>query len=571
MKLSKSLIVLLVFILLVGSVSALCPPDCIPLVLSDGTNVNRTLSFDNTQAYVDGSEQITINGLILNDTYGRTNIFFDGKTHPESKFRYLSMNDQTKELIISSTNNKSDNPYGPSVIFTGDNPFVKIEQNDFFSVKLLKGAQIYIQNRDEQNLIPKVIIKEIYSAEDDHQVTAILINGIFDSEFEKGNFSDMQESNNMNGKTPTPLSVSYADSNGDNYLRTNESDQKIIFSNFNERALVRSDATEGWSVTSEEYDYAPSLVSEALSVNSQQFSTDQLRAKYPSLNIEGNTDSVSLKRLSNTLNHLPPALSNAVRTIHLWNDTQFIDAGEPDTTACYVDKNGDMYLRISSMEETNIYHEMIHVYFHNYERVVGLDKLNQKLLDVWEKIDELEAKDPNDPQLEKLYSQVGKLSDEYESKQNDNPLKKEWLLVVGGTNAYGDKVVEKYEGFTVWKDVPDKNSTAAVDPKNGFIRSYSATSLDEDIATFVEHIYKNPDFYKPLITLGSTQYDRRYLQKLDLLQKYGLITAESYEQITGHPVIEKKPADHTRLIIFGILAGIILIMLIMIYIHNRKK
>ncbi|MDP6547380.1 MAG: hypothetical protein QF917_00255 [Candidatus Woesearchaeota archaeon] len=506
------------------------------VTLADGTSVNGRLSYDKGQAYVmppeNPSEKTIIDGLIINEKYSRVNVFFDGKEHSESEFQYISMNKQTKELILSSTHTKSETPYGHSVTFTSENPFVQIEPNDFFSVDYLKGGQIYIQNRDEQNLIPKIIVKEYFALEDDYPVTAILINDHFNSKFEKGKFSDLQFlPDEAKGKTSTPLSVFYVDSNGNNYLKK-ESEQKIIFSNFNEMAIIPKDKSEGWTVTTEEYDYAPSKVSEELYFNNQQISIEQLKAKYPSLKIEGTADSVSLKRISDTLDHLPEELTKSIKTIHLKTDEEFAQDGEPTTTSAYVDNNGEMHLRISSLKEHTIYHELTHVYFHNYKNEVGVTQLKQEYFDTWKKIDKIKAENPNDPQLSGLYQQVGELYDAFDKKRKENPLKKEWLEVVGGDAVYAD-VLEKYEGYTVWKDIADKDSDEAQAARNGFVRSYSATNIDEDIATFVEKVYTNPDFYKPLITPNSEKYDVRFKQKLELLKKYGFITPEAYKRIAG--------------------------------------
>jgi predicted SprT family Zn-dependent metalloprotease len=507
------------------------------VTLADGTRVNGKLSYDKGQAYVMPSESQTgkktiIDGLIINEKYSRVNLFFDGKEHPESEFQYISMNKKTKEIILSSTHTKSDTPYGPSVTFTRDNPFIQIEQNDFFSVDYLKGGQIYIQNRDEQNLIPKIIVKEYFTLEDDYPVTAILINDHFNSKFEKGKFSDMQFlPDEAKGKTSTPLSLLYIDRDGNSYLKK-ESEQKVIFSNFNEMAIIPQDKLEGWTVTTEDYDYAPSKVSEELYFNNQQISIEQLKAKYPSLKIEGAADSVSLKRLSDTLDHLPEELTKTIKTIHLKTDEEFAQDGEPTTTSAYVDKNGDMHLRISSLKEHTIYHELTHVYFHNYEAGAGVTELKQEYFDIWKKIDEVEAENPNDPKLHGLYQQVGQLYDEFDKKRKEHPLKKEWLEVVGGEEAYKD-VVEKSEGNTAWKDVADKKSEESKTARNGFVRSYSATNINEDIATFVEKVYTNPDFYKPLINPASAKHDIRYKQKLDILYKYGFIKPEAYKGIIG--------------------------------------
>lgn len=498
--------------------------------LSDGTKVNGKLSYKNNQAFVQKGEIVTINNIKIFAAHNNVNIFFDGQEHPKSEFLYVSMNKQTRELILSSTHVKSNNVDSHMVTFTPGNPFVKIEQNDFFSVDYLKGGQIYIKNRDEQDLVPLVIVKEYFTLEDDYPVTATLVNDHFNSNFEKGKFSDLQFlREDAKGKTSTPLSILYIDKNGNNYLKK-ESELKIIISNYNEMVIIPVDDTHGLTVTSEEYDYAPSIVSEKLYFNNLQTGIEQLKIKFPWLEITGNTDSVSLKRISDTLDSLPEELRKNVRVIHLKTDEQFIQEGEHPLSAAYVDENGEMTLRTSFLKESIIYHESVHTYFSNFDNAAGVSEIKEKYLDTWDIIDELKAQNPKDPQIKKQYQEAKKLYEQFVQKRNEPPLKQEWLSVVGGLEAY-DGVVETVDGYTVWKDVKDKNSDDATNAKDGFIKSYSATSIDEDLATFVEKVYTDPDFYNSLITPNNEFYDIKYRQKLDLLYKYNLITTEAYLRI----------------------------------------
>lgn len=500
------------------------------ITLLDGTKVNGKLSYKNNQAFVQKGEIVTINNIKIFAAHNNVNIFFDGQEHPKSEFLYVSMNKQTRELILSSTHVKSNNVDSHMVTFTPGNPFVKIEQNDFFSVDYLKGGQIYIKNRDEQDLVPLVIVKEYFTLEDDYPVTATLVNDHFNSNFEKGKFSDLQFlREDAKGKTSTPLSILYIDKNGNNYLKK-ESELKIIISNYNEMVIIPVDDTHGLTVTSEEYDYAPSIVSEKLYFNNLQTGIEQLKIKFPWLEITGNTDSVSLKRISDTLDSLPEELRKNVRVIHLKTDEQFIQEGEHPLSAAYVDENGEMTLRTSFLKESIIYHESVHTYFSNFDNAAGVSEIKEKYLDTWDIIDELKAQNPKDPQIKKQYQEAKKLYEQFVQKRNEPPLKQEWLSVVGGLEAY-DGVVETVDGYTVWKDVKDKNSDDATNAKDGFIKSYSATSIDEDLATFVEKVYTDPDFYNSLITPNNEFYDIKYRQKLDLLYKYNLITTEAYLRI----------------------------------------
>ncbi len=86
---------------------------------------------------------------------------------------------------------------------------------------------------------------------------------------------------------------------------------------------------------------------------------------------------------------------------------------------------------------------------------------------------------------------------------------------------------------TAWKD--DKTSI----PKNGLLTPYSARSIHEDVANFVESLSyvnekewaKKTSFLElyPLFYADTT--DHRYKQKLDLLKEYNFLTKEEHEKL----------------------------------------
>ena len=69
-------------------------------------------------------------------------------------------------------------------------------------------------------------------------------------------------------------------------------------------------------------------------------------------------------------------------------------------------------------------------------------------------------------------------------------------------------------------------------PRDGFTRAYGATNILEDIATYVENVHRDPDFFKPLIDSSNTHHEV-YRQKLDLLHEYRFVTDEDYDRIVG--------------------------------------
>ena len=119
-------------------------------------SVDGKLSYRNGQAYVKWGDEVTINGLTIKSSFSNNAeivyVHFDGKLHSQSE-DYISFDNKNKNLIINMGK-------GFDLTFQKQNPFLKIEETDFFKIEHTQGVQFSIQNRDEQDLIPKVVIKK---------------------------------------------------------------------------------------------------------------------------------------------------------------------------------------------------------------------------------------------------------------------------------------------------------------------------------------------------------------------------------------------------------------------------
>lgn len=113
---------------------------------------------------------------------------------------------------------------------------------------------------------------------------------------------------------------------------------------------------------------------------------------------------------------------------------------------------------------------------------------------------------------------------------NDTSFESRWRTVAG--EVYGRYVVPdtEYSINPGWSDNGVDNG-----PRHGCVRPYGAKNFYEDVATFVEKVWGNPDFFSSLIDPKSSQYEPRYKQKLNLLLEYGFITQEQYDRIVGAP------------------------------------
>jgi hypothetical protein len=108
-------------------------------------------------------------------------------------------------------------------------------------------------------------------------------------------------------------------------------------------------------------------------------------------------------------------------------------------------------------------------------------------------------------------------------------LDKEWLDIQNG----GYVSPGRSSGSLSASELPTQWADGKDEPRNGFIRAYGSTNMEEDKATFVEQATYNPEAFKSLIDPKSPQYDARYAKKLDLLQQYGFISTEQYQKITS--------------------------------------
>ena len=501
------------------------------LKLPSGAEFIGLLSYRNGQAYVKYGDFVVVNDVrVESSATGKLKkdilIFFDGNEHSEVSSHYVSLNPQTKRSFTHSDIGES-----IKLRFMRGNPFLRIEGNPFgkgddaVSFDIDDYIEVSIQNRDNEGLIPLV---DIRFTEDLSKVSNFMIdsgsvgvegyvstNEVGGTVFELRTPTDFFEE-----YSSSPMTILIHDKSGNNLVGTPKEPKKILISNYNELATIPLEAEEGFAT--EKYGYAPAKFSERLYFNYEQFNVENLRKKYPNLEINGRLDSQTIKRLSDTLERFPNELTEKVKVINFLTDDEMKAGGEPETTKAVVDKNGDLFIRGTRLEDRDIYHELTHVYFKNFEDVSGAMVFQDEYFKKWDVIDAIKDKNPDDSRLSKLYDEVEALRVKFEEKR-EHPMKKEWKEVAGDVYLH---TIEKYKGGHVWKEVSNKESYEAFGPRYGLVRSYGATSIGEDIATFVEDIYVAPDFYKPLITK-----DERYLQKLNLLLKYKFITPEAYKRI----------------------------------------
>lgn len=428
------------------------------ITLADGTKVSGKLSYDKGQAYVKAGDVATINGIKISTQFidqpeyiNDILVFFDGEEHKSTE-DYVSLNAAAKKLTI-----QADSDYGMNLVFMKTNPFVKIEEGDKVRISGTKEVILALKNRDEQGLIPQVIIRTTAPDGainlDSGKISIELYNGkAYSSVFTSEKASS------------SPMSLEIYDESGKTLVGTKTEPKKVLINNYNEMVTVPLKESEGYTKVSESYDFAPSLVSERLSVSYKEYTFDSFKKEFPNIYIEGELDSATIKRLTETLRHLPPEIRSSIRgfkvfTKGYWEAMTQRIFGSPQSTGAYT--SGDRVIRIpnNGLYYSVIYHEAAHDLTFRIEQEEEA-KIAQARLD-------------------------GK-------PVNFKTFEEEWKTIAG--YIYGEGLGEKRAGLGLtWAD-------GSYEPRYGFVRPYGANDYLEDIATFVENVYKNPDFYKPLIS-----------------------------------------------------------------------
>ena len=329
--------------------------------------------------------------------------------------------------------------------------------------------------------------------------------------------------------------------------------KKFVISNYNEIATIPLTAEEGLAETSERYDYAPAKVSERLYYNYQEFTLDSLKRKFPDIELKfiGSIENpVAIKRISDTLDHLPPRVRDSIKGFVIYSDEKYQEAS-PGESSAWTFSDRIIRLRLSDLTESTIYHEAAHDLTYQLQqeadkeksrlKIQEYNKLKSEIKQLAKKYNievyNIEVSDSGHGWSTKIGTDTKLFSDEVDpliKKRKEeiavltaSPFASEWSSISG--DVYGKGLAYKETGGRlayIWNDGSDR-------PKNGCVRAYSCNNFMEDVATFVENVYKKPDFYQPLIDPKSPIYDKRYVDKINLLLKYDFIDETSYKRITA--------------------------------------
>ena len=518
------------------------------LILSDGTKFSEKLSFQDGKAYVKGGDIGIVNGVrIESNPYGRYKYDIAVNLNGEpcnSKIDCITFNRNDKDVKFQSRQERMD------VTFLSNNEFVKVEPRDLKTRMSLRYHDIAIKNRDDQGLIPLVTVIQPKSGS---YLTSIVTNmlGVEYSErlgVDYGSWARIRtgaiDLNMINGKMKSstnfesrwgssPMTIHYQDNQANNLLGTKEQPQKIIISNFNELYTIPASRQEA---VIQNYDRTPAKVSELLSFNyNPEFTLEYFKKKYPNIEIIG--EEGDIKKLTELFERLPKDTVESLQSLTIDDDLKdkFCSEGTGGVgaRACVDIKDRSLYIGKNAQEYTFI-HESTHVLTAKLKqesdqklselKFQEYQKLRSEILEI-AKRNNIDVKEVtvNDYDVDwkttsgvKITSLPKSDYDYISQKQKDiSNIKvpyftEEWKSIAGDTY-HGD-----YQRWVLVNRYPEK--FGLVGPSNGVTRPYGFINEWEDIAAYTENIYRNSDFYNPLIAPSNP--DKRYIQKLALMNKY---------------------------------------------------
>ena len=542
------------------------------LNLPDGTKFSGEINYENGKAYADAKDKLNINGLEISSTSrfstqrfnsDKVYIYFDGLSHEQLQ-DYISFNKDGKQLIVNMND-------GFALKFNKDNPFVKIEDTDNFEIR---GArhEFTSTNRDEQGLIPKLVIQSHNSPNviKKGPVTYVLGDPIF--EMTNGQVLVHANQNSVRTRlqktdaTSTPVEIQMLDAKGNNILGTKTEDRKLVISNYNELAAIPLNAEVGYTKREGNNYYAPGLISTSLYFNYNAFTEETFKEKFKDIEITGRLNPVIIKRISDSLEEMPPKIVESVRGFEILTPEEYAVKranSNVEHALGSVGKDGIIKLSLESTESTNIkdqsliYHEAAHTLIYSFEEesfkknpeliTKGYESLkmelneiakkyNVKLVDVDFYSDDIKFKIESENSakgranaqnyIDTATQLIERRTSEIIASGSD--FLAEWLRTAG--DVYGKNmrtVNQNGREVIAWTD-------GTLGPRNGCVTTYGCYSLHEDVATFVQPAAINPKFFESLITPGSPQYDERYRKKLDLLLKYGFLKEDVYNKIISN-------------------------------------
>lgn len=425
----------------------------------------------------------------------------------ENAFSFVPMDDKSLSIVHNDPTTTLKFSFGP-------------KSRDLLGPGLAYGlrmtidqGKVILTNREEEKLAPQI---QVYNSKENPKL-----------EIENGKNLITYEDNKLISKIKThssslssALTVELYDQNENPLIISNNQPQKLIFSRFNEFAIIPSLTQSGFSqVIANE----PSVViSERLFLDEQRYTPETFKTEFPDIILSGDTDQRAVFLLTDVLRTLPKEYSESLRLMEFYQDKPYFDflskTLEGIEPAAYATPQKTIGISEYGRSSEIIAHELAHI--------------------LTFKLEDLEV-------LEKMPSFESTIGGGF--RQIEEPplsFRELWLNVAG--DVYGKELK------TDWKKPLSLGTTWAdgtSGPRNGCVEPYGCNDYYEDVATWVEEIYKTIgktayfDYEKfgKLLNPKNPNY-KNNMRKLYLLRKYNFITPEQYDSVLkgvdGYLIIE---------------------------------
>lgn len=456
------------------------------LTLPNGLILNKGYINSEKGKIFPGYESV-INHIEFNEA--DLELFFDGKKQNITS-SYVSLNPNEKNLYYSSNRSSM-----LDFIFLEGNPFVNVKNGDLLALQSSHFKKLEIQVTNPKDKITNFEIIN-YSLKGGGSI--FLTNGKKNFVILSNNIIAQKSSYPPKGLSGGFVPISIEASSGENPLM--KKDSKIIIFDDGRWTIYSptKDASENSKYLTKAYH--EKIYSLEESPERIQKTISDTQSKFPSFKFENlellTSDKINIVKQS--LNELTPQMRSSLGGLTFRESpTEFKmeqnDLGEFVYQSFAIGGEAFAYDRsiliASNSNSAYIPHVITHETAHKLHFNLGSD--SGEFAEQWAKV----------------------------QPKEDYRTEKEQLLRYTASGGY------EY-GFEKW------SSTVSNQPLNGFIRVYSAGNNKEDVATFVDTIYTDPQIFKKysLLDPKSPNYaDGKYQKKLDLLLKYGFISKSQYD------------------------------------------
>ncbi|MBI2147781.1 hypothetical protein HYU19_04890 [Candidatus Woesearchaeota archaeon] len=505
-----------------------------------GNTIEGQISFKNGQVYIQPGDSATVNHVTISHVaaVGGLNLYFDGERHEGAA---ISMDVERRKMYFGQGLTS-----GFSLSFLPTNVFLDAEEDDYLQMSPGYNSEITIQHRGE-DLIPLVSVRK-----GNHGIDVRIINGEDISLVEDGStFLYFGRLISNEEKNSVPFTMLLQDEAGNNLLGTGAEKEKIVFDNANNYVIV----PESFAEEEIECKACAADVGESEALYELAKVSFREHSSIRSITVTDANYHVAYL-MSRMLDDLPPAVRESVLELEIVPDGMLSERCGKGASGCsFLGMNriivGD------HVSPATFYHELAHTLTYTIEQREAVEaewQLKEYQLELERKYNagftpQVVYQDHDGIRTyltpcdgctfshiyfgkQSLTSEDAEIIQQFAEsslREREQSFTARWAAIAG--DVYGKDLTKDPD---MVEPLPAAWADEQVGPRNGCVRAYGCNNAHEDIATFVEPIAEGDyDFYKPLITPGSSQYDKRYKDKLDLLHEYGFISNEDYRKITG--------------------------------------